>query len=479
MCGLFGIVNPKPKKFDYASYCVLGNENDSRGGDSCGMFIDGKVDYGVKTKEDKLFGNYFTKSELLPTVDKCIVAFGHCRKTSPGMVTNETQAQPCILKNKAGEIKFVVIHNGTINNYKELAKKYIPDVDITGMSDTMVMTRIFYYKGYDVLGEYQGGAVFVIADYREVDENGVPKVLLWKGVSKKSEYPINADPEDERPLEFLIHNGSLYFSSLGSLLPALLRGEKVRYTMYGNSLVQYTPGKGTDNLTIIEKYDRSKMIQSKTYSSSNSGYDYGYGYGYSYGGSSRSSSNSSSSKGSSSSPETGNYEGLIFKKSKLNRYMRKGQYVHGKTIMLNTGSLKREESKDTKVVWFFNGVALDLERGHMFFKFLEYLRRKTKLTPEEFFAKFENTINYLSFDKVFFKDDILMKATGATDCELFTGYFQALGEMHGKFYKDGKPDLEKTAKNTSFNTPFLNYENTKNNAVELTKLREECISLMN
>ena len=43
----------------------------------------------------------------------------------------------------------MLLHNGTIFNYEDLAKKYIPDIDIKGMTDSQVMEQIFYYKGYD------------------------------------------------------------------------------------------------------------------------------------------------------------------------------------------------------------------------------------------------------------------------------------------------------------------------------------------
>ena len=34
------------------------------------------------------------------------------------------------------------------------------------MTDSQIMARIFYYKGYQVLSEYYGGSVFFIVDYR-------------------------------------------------------------------------------------------------------------------------------------------------------------------------------------------------------------------------------------------------------------------------------------------------------------------------
>ena len=36
MCGIWGIVNTRPRKFDYTTFCTLGIANDTRGGDSCG-----------------------------------------------------------------------------------------------------------------------------------------------------------------------------------------------------------------------------------------------------------------------------------------------------------------------------------------------------------------------------------------------------------------------------------------------------------
>ena len=63
MCGIFGIINKVEAPFDYSTFCVLGINNDSRGGDSCGVFIDQEVEYGVD--KEKLF-----KSEKSSTFEK-------------------------------------------------------------------------------------------------------------------------------------------------------------------------------------------------------------------------------------------------------------------------------------------------------------------------------------------------------------------------------------------------------------------------
>ena len=196
MCGIFGIINNKVKNFDYKTFSVLGVANDSRGGDSCGVFIDGNYEYGVD--ENKLFLNFFRKSKVLQSTTKAKIALGHCRKASIGAINIET-AQPVVIKEN-DEVKFVVIHNGTIHNYSSLARKYIPQVNTFGMTDSQVMAHIFYYSGYDVLKEYNGAGVFVIVDYRPEE----PEVYVFRGSSLETS--ISKTPTAERPFFFVEQN---------------------------------------------------------------------------------------------------------------------------------------------------------------------------------------------------------------------------------------------------------------------------------
>lgn len=247
MCGIFGMISRKTKSFNKRAFCTMGVRNDSRGGDSCGIFIDGLVEYGVD--KQKTFMSFFRDSLVLDTTTECKVALGHCRKASVGKVSLET-AQPVVLYNEEGLVDYVLIHNGTIYNYKELAKKYIPDVDIDGLTDSQVMARIFYYKGYDCLDEYNGGAVFVIHDYR------VNKSLVFKGHSKK--YTYSAAEEEERPLFYCWHNGRFCFSSIFETLYAFYYEETI-YTLPHNKLMVVRG----DKLKLVKEYKREKCIQSK------------------------------------------------------------------------------------------------------------------------------------------------------------------------------------------------------------------------
>lgn len=253
MCGIFGIITPRLKNFDRTAFCILGVNNDSRGGDSCGVFIDKKYEYGVD--KDKLFYNFFPKSKLLNTTIKCQIALGHCRKASVGAI-NEKNAQPVVIKNDNGEVEYVLIHNGTIINYRELAAKYIPQVNIIDMTDSQVMAHIFYHTGYRVLGEYIGAGAFVMVDYRSKD----PEVFLFKGESKNTQYSVVTTVE--RPLYCSYNSTEFIFSSIIDYLKAL-RPKREVMTLLPNNLIQLKEGK----LEIVEEYNRKDLWQTGGYQS--------------------------------------------------------------------------------------------------------------------------------------------------------------------------------------------------------------------
>ena len=267
MCGIFGMISKKSKRFNKRAFFTMGVRNDSRGGDSCGVFIDKQVEYGVD--KQKMFISFFRDSILLKETNECKVALGHCRKASVGKVSLET-AQPVVLTNSDNEVEFVLIHNGTIHNYEELAKKYIPEIDIKGLTDSQVMARIFYYVGYDCLDEYNGGAVFVIHDYR------INKSLVFKGASKKTTY--SKEQEEERPLYYCFHNGRFIFSSIFETLYAHYYEEDI-YTLSPNRLMSVSGEK----LKLVNEYSREKCTQNKPYvATASTLYDYDDFYGYSY-----------------------------------------------------------------------------------------------------------------------------------------------------------------------------------------------------
>lgn len=438
MCGIAGIVNKTPREFDYATFCTLGIANDARGGDSCGVFIDGKYDYGVD--KARLFSNYFPESDLLNSIKTARVALLHCRKASVGLVSRET-AQPVVITEN-GIVRFVVIHNGTIYNYKELAEKYIPDIDITGLTDSQVMTRIFYHCGYDVLNEYNGGSVFVIVDYR----NASPKVLLFKGASKR--YTSSAAIEVERPLYFCIDKvkRELVFSSVGIYLLAL-RKNLIAYSVRSNELLEFDGSA----LVTIKEYNRKNCIQTREIVSIYEGSMYGLGSTYF------------------DNLDIG-YDNYISCNLMNNTYSYKGKPINGKLCINRIGRVESGQKRGLDV-WFFDGVAL---KDNKCFRFLTKLKDELKLSPAEFDTRFENVIRYLSIDGIYCKGGLWHRAISPVKSELYTGTLQQLTSITIINFNNGVRGISsysgrtKSLESKTFSKLELNFKTIK----------EECKSLM-
>ncbi len=258
MCGLVGMISTKRTNFDFTRFCTLGISNDIRGGDSVGIYIDGKYEYYCNNVSGAtLFEDIIAKSELLHKTKEYSCAFAHCRKASIGYTISEKTAQPVIIANNKGEVEYVLMHNGTIYNASELAKKYIPDIDVKDMTDSQIMAHIFYYKGYSSLAEYNGSAVFMILDYRE-DKNK-PNFLCWQGKSKESQYKNNGTEKDERPFYFVVNNDTFVMSSVSTFFSSLYPDCTI-YTLPKNTLCCWD-----GELWIVEEYSRAKQQQDKEY----------------------------------------------------------------------------------------------------------------------------------------------------------------------------------------------------------------------
>lgn len=413
MCGIFGIITKDERKFDYSTFCTLGVDNDSRGGDSCGICIDGEYEYGTGVL--KYFEDFFPGSKILDKVKKSKIALGHCRKASIGGISEKT-AQPVIIKDKSDKVRFVMLHNGTIYNYEKLAKKYIPEIDIKNMTDSQVMARIFYYKGYDSLEEYIGGSVFAIVDYRQPE----PQLLLFKGSSKK--YSTDVGEVEERPLYTTVSgNGELIFSSTSKYLKAIRKGQEI-YTIRANSLITFN---GTD-LEVLKVYSRKNAYQNKE-TQAKYYYPTYYGQWDNY-------YESENNYGSSSY-----YGGDYISCDRLtNTYMHSGKPVEGKVRLSKYGRVIPEKSseKEDATIWFFHGIAMD---GRNSYNKISRMESKFKDQKKSKFMELcQNLIRYYSMDKVYFKEKEMVKATLPNKFTLFTGEYQVIGEVQVSKYVNGR-----------------------------------------
>lgn len=260
MCGLAGIISTEKTAFDVNHFNTLGALNDERGGDSCGIFIDGQVEYGID--DNAMFRNFMVDVDYPKSAS---IALLHCRKASVGYPVNLAQAQPVIIK-RNNKVDFVLMHNGTISNIRVLSAKYLPKIDTFHLSDSQILARIIYKFGYDVLEEYTGCAVLIMVDYRSV----TPKVLIFKGSSCYNE----AKSKSERPLYYMINDDKFYFSSMYTSLYCI-NNKRTIYDFPVNQLCQIQNNK----VYRLQEIDRTKL--KKEYPVTGS-YSSGYGASNSY-----------------------------------------------------------------------------------------------------------------------------------------------------------------------------------------------------
>lgn len=375
MCGISGYIAKDKIQLQKSTIKTLGVFNDSRGGDSCGIFIDGEVEYGVN--EEKLFSNFMEKSVLLSKNTKTKVVLTHCRKRSVGGISLET-AQPVVIKNSDGEADFCLIHNGTIHNAEALWAKHNETPLSSTLTDSQMMAHLFYNYGYDDLAHYNGAAVFVIVDYRKDREK--PEVLFFKGSSLENY--ISKKSSEERPLYVAFEDKMLLFSSIKLSLKCVT--DKEVLVVLPNKLCKYI---GND-LVVVKEYDREERHQCREYATSknacSSTYDDQYGNDY-YDDKFNYRHNQKAARKASFPPtHTGSlgWDGSKKLEYRINEGKTYFQYkpAHGKHVASCFGYTTT--TYDVQEMWFYDGYML--KGGEQTFNFLVYLQKENKaLCPTE------------------------------------------------------------------------------------------------
>lgn len=248
-CGIFAWVGKDVKRFNRWYFNILGMFNDSRGGDSCGLYYDGQIEKGIN--KTARYQNLIPSLNLYNTLSlkQYPVIIGHDRKVSVGL-NNLLNTQPIALHDTDNNIVWVQAHNGTISNYRELATKYGVTIE-TGESDSLVLTKLVDLVGFKILSEYEGSAALVMYNLKE------PNVLYaFKGASKTSAYSAMFE---ERPLAYLtIPNKGTFISSDIDHLKNFEIDEKITPIEFKPNIIYRLEG---DTVTEFMKIDRSNVVK--------------------------------------------------------------------------------------------------------------------------------------------------------------------------------------------------------------------------
>ena len=418
MCGLYGIINREKTTFRRDVFTILGIANDRRGGDSCGVFIDGEVEYGIG--KNALFEDFFWNSKLINNTEKCQIVLGHDRKASVGAVTVE-KAHPILIKNNKGEVDFVLIHNGTLHNYESLAKKYIPDIDCSKYSDSQVLALILYHKGFDVLSEYNGGAAFVAVDYR----SGKPVTYLFKGASKNNS--LSKEETEERPLYFTFNTEYLVFSSIPSCLCALYDDV---YEATNNYVYQYIDGK----IYLYKTVDRSKCQQTKEYAVCNNNGYWNNSINFTY-------------------MQYDEHKNIYTDDSKKSLPLQGKQKITSYSRILEPNSkIVVTEYLKVYTIFFFNGIPFS---DKFSYNIVNKAFKKSGMDINDFIRKNEVFVRFHSVSKQFFEGSECKEAVSEFGHKPFTGNLPILGKTVVREYINGKVSGTKYCNNYNQNFESL------------------------
>jgi len=244
MCGIFGIINVKNNNI----YKLIINgltQLQNRGYDSCGLSVLYNNDFDVYKFASTNEINAIDKLDKL-IIEECQnkisnIGLGHNRWATHG-IKNDINAHPHLSNNK----KFIVVHNGIIENYNKL-KIMLIDKGFTFLSQTdteVIVNLIEYY--YSITGN---------------TENAIKKTIN----DLSGTYGLIIQSLYEPTKLFCVRNGSPLLVGYDEEI-AIITSEQSGFCNLINNYIILN----NDDICIIEKInDKISMITNCTYSKKN------------------------------------------------------------------------------------------------------------------------------------------------------------------------------------------------------------------
>lgn len=199
-----------------ANLKILALYNDERGGDGCGIYINGEIHKGhndIKGVDTRKMADLMAQENFDSfNIQQGSVIILHTRKSSVGFKKSAENNHPFYIESDDKKKEIIGVHNGTIRNHWDLAKEFnikYSDYDV----DSHLLYMIMSEHGYDVLEKYKGTAALCWTYPIKPDE-----LYMFHGAAKET---ANGKLIEERPLYFLSTDEGVYLSSIEKSLNAI------------------------------------------------------------------------------------------------------------------------------------------------------------------------------------------------------------------------------------------------------------------
>lgn len=266
MCGIVGVVGNK----NATDILMQGLEKlEYRGYDSAGIYVTNGTDQG------RLIKSVGRISDLRAKIGIDVAGYtgiGHTRWATHGQAT-ETNAHP----HTSETGRFVLVHNGVIENYLQIKETYLSEHHLKGETDTEIAVHLvgqFVSEGLSVLEAFkkaltiiEGSYVFALVDAEDADtiyvaKNKSPLLIgLGDGYNMVCSDAMAMIRETSEFME--IHDKELVVLTKDSVTVTDYEGNEIERESYTAELDLSDIGKGTYPYYMLKEIDEQPTVMRK------------------------------------------------------------------------------------------------------------------------------------------------------------------------------------------------------------------------